>query len=1723
MEKFISKNEEDIKTTINNNVNTTIEHQQNTRLSNKSYTNQNVTSTIPTAALSRRIKSIDKNESSNDKDTNIVDNSNPKTSLIHHTPYRSAGGKGTKSFSVQIPNVQHFLPVPAPTRKTSPKPKESSDCNFIKHQHQQQNPIKVDSSSSSSNYKNIDYQALSLQSLVTKERRKIEDILFLPTPSQEASSSQPYQQSETEGGGCHPQILKEQAYVKGNNMNNHNDEDIETDIMEHDVTVNCNDDTINHDEQDEIFHHHDDETENHVDQAKEEDEENGNENINGNKNINGNENEHDSDDEKNNRSKSHDKKSSVDDDENEGDDDDDYTNVNDNIQLDFKSYESLGNSLLGDFDSHIESNEKSKNRNDESVTNQIDEESTLVVDDEQIEPGRGEENCRSSLDTDEMKNGIGGEHLNAEKETYVLDFNEESKTQPSTSCNHLSLNQQKDHIISRHDDDENDVGDGDGEPKEIKHDQTASWGFVQNCDNLHLDQNIDEESKDVSIENEISIGSAQSSGVFSSITNFSTAASISTFESSRSPGLSSRIKHLDRLTSNTPLHITPFAKPHSKRESDKIDQSLLKVWKEVFNCESKEEAVSLAVQQSKLLNDTSFELVDALMKYVERFCYLPSDIFHTDGIDFESPVTNEVQRTYVESFLDMHVNNQEQKGLVLPASAIGWLASHLFSTEEDNYYFDQFQQRQRGDSFAINPRSSRALFIKLERVLGIIAEHVTHLKIIGTTWPSSAKDETRKPKSKGKHNKKKQHIDSNIDAQATTSFLAYFRYIQNRPHVDMRLFPNVTYLELEAVPPEYITNLEVVSNSLKTITVHKGCIVNTPKFLSCGNFVSLNHLSLSECAINEFAAFDGTKSTRGPSGKRLTRKNPPLAEMKALVSLNLSHNQFQQQETALAGLSELSELMRVDLSNNKIACMNRAHLLIGNIQSLDLSQNRLRNVDGIDCLYSLEVLLLGNNLISNFEDVVGLAKLPELIKLQLKGNPLEKNGAKNLYRLKLLNMFKVMRLDKNDKGLTYRDMLCLLPNIDDHEVTKKELIYLRNMTFSQSVVSTQEDISQKDPPKTTGTLSILEPFRDEYVGPDGCTLAVSMNTHQGQKRTTLKSRKRRIEIYDASASVDKASNIGKLIDLTSKTEGTKYKSQYPSFEIILDVIFPLNNTSPVKMLNNDDEVIEHLAASNKSDVEAVEEKMILNRVANDDDSMDEVNVNDFILDQIDAALKHPIILYEKIGRCRDPPKFDPSIKKDCEGDIDENNNASSISISSHRMLQMLQLDNDNSTFSTNHYGFKTPAKTAQEKLVETFDFAVAERTATYDGPEEYTNLLVSSYLELYFKSFIFPSSKYTTNMDNSSKIQEKQLPRIQLYQTDRDLMVWTLAQNSAENLSSQLEDNLEQFIHLSNERVIPCGIAATGRVAPVKSDAKGARGGTLFHEGKPLNISEDQDLLLCVSNKAIYFIPNTDDGLKHKKRRFPASIPLQVKFEDAVWPHAYCRHPLKYLRKISFDGYGFQRLTLHFKLPSLRGEIFMQPENGDIISSSDYTYVVFTCDQRYTIQLMQILQRGAREASPNNENMSNDVHIENDDNSVISAIASAIAPKAFTDDILGYHILTQIWQSNDTEGSRRAFLLTNESIFLLHETYSGDGSGNGSILNEDSGNVQNGEVAMRIVASSTLDNIADVCILDVDSRKIVVTTKSNIGLRRTSRWLLLCKDSENAERLVQDVRKAMKV
>ena len=79
--------------------------------------------------------------------------------------------------------------------------------------------------------------------------------------------------------------------------------------------------------------------------------------------------------------------------------------------------------------------------------------------------------------------------------------------------------------------------------------------------------------------------------------------------------------------------------------------------------------------------------------------------------------------------------------------------------------------------------------------------------------------------------------------------------------------------------------------------------------------------------------------------------------------------------------------------------MESLHTKVGQIHSLDLSQNMIRNLHGMSRLYSVTNLDVANNKLRTLADVSTVAQLPCIEKLQISPNKVNNEVD---YRLKVL-------------------------------------------------------------------------------------------------------------------------------------------------------------------------------------------------------------------------------------------------------------------------------------------------------------------------------------------------------------------------------------------------------------------------------------------------------------------------------------------------------------------------------------------------------------------------------------------------------------------------------------------------------------------------------------------------------------------------------------------------
>ncbi|KAK9823284.1 hypothetical protein WJX72_001616 [[Myrmecia] bisecta] len=120
------------------------------------------------------------------------------------------------------------------------------------------------------------------------------------------------------------------------------------------------------------------------------------------------------------------------------------------------------------------------------------------------------------------------------------------------------------------------------------------------------------------------------------------------------------------------------------------------------------------------------------------------------------------------------------------------------------------------------------------------------------------------------------------------------------------------------------------------------------------------------------------------SSNSFTAMDESLTLLPAVETLDLSNNNLQE----LQNLHACHALTELDLSNNSIACVEAISQCTGRLRKVVLQGNALKTTKGLEALTDLQELDLRCNILASMQDVVRLAGLPHLRELLLAGNPL---------------------------------------------------------------------------------------------------------------------------------------------------------------------------------------------------------------------------------------------------------------------------------------------------------------------------------------------------------------------------------------------------------------------------------------------------------------------------------------------------------------------------------------------------------------------------------------------------------------------------------------------------------------------------------------------------------------------------------------------------------------
>jgi len=463
----------------------------------------------------------------------------------------------------------------------------------------------------------------------------------------------------------------------------------------------------------------------------------------------------------------------------------------------------------------------------------------------------------------------------------------------------------------------------------------------------------------------------------------------------------------------------------------------------------------------------------------------------------------------------------------LPASALGWLTSQYFGPEEASSIWASTRDKLR--------------------LLRFLLPRITHLRITRhSLWPPPLPDDSlsREPEARTPRHAPPPleflHTSSSSVCSALTTdtsfptrqaFLDFMEMLQERPLMDLRLFPHLKVLVLDSVPPYWIQNFgSVPANQLQVLRIDKACLYKLPEIFSLGEYPNLTYLRFSACCVGEMSQLP-----------KLLRLLPNIQ------FLSLADNQIRLEKTALKGLRKLEHLRKLDLSGNRLTTLPYANLFLGNITSLNLAGNTLVDVQGIDKLYGLEVLDLSDNQIADVSCLAGLGKLPSLQQLSVQGNPFllktppghnnfrpSRNARMQIstsapvfeqdYRLLILSWFASNRASIQD-----------LPILHGQPVTEHEMSSIRAMSVHQKYI----------PSKATTTTATKIQKVKRKCGRRGKAKIQPVNSMTLTKRGQLKSESSRRTLQPFHVSF----TVYDVLDNMHQENRKAYPEDYESLQI----------------------------------------------------------------------------------------------------------------------------------------------------------------------------------------------------------------------------------------------------------------------------------------------------------------------------------------------------------------------------------------------------------------------------------------------------------------------------------------------------------------------------------------------------------------------------------------------
>ncbi|XP_011299723.1 nischarin [Fopius arisanus] len=210
--------------------------------------------------------------------------------------------------------------------------------------------------------------------------------------------------------------------------------------------------------------------------------------------------------------------------------------------------------------------------------------------------------------------------------------------------------------------------------------------------------------------------------------------------------------------------------------------------------------------------------------------------------------------------------------------------------------------------------------------------------------------------------------------------------------IELSTFKNIQHLTINRYPVDKIYGMGNLRDTVKILEVHYTKLKNIVELVMCEEVhkrienANDSHVWLKVTHVDL-------------SDNRIECIDEAIKLMPQIESLILNNNLLSE----ISNVTLLPRLSQLHLaSNNFISLPEKLHTKLGNIVHMDISQNQLTSLASFSKLYSLEWLDVSCNRIENIEEVKYIGSLPCLENLRLTGNTVSTIVD---YRVKVLEPF----------------------------------------------------------------------------------------------------------------------------------------------------------------------------------------------------------------------------------------------------------------------------------------------------------------------------------------------------------------------------------------------------------------------------------------------------------------------------------------------------------------------------------------------------------------------------------------------------------------------------------------------------------------------------------------------------------------------------------------------